>query len=107
PPCPSIDDFNNPVSTGIDQYGPIIDYGVAIFGNAILPWDLIVGHAARRQIGANAEIVLITVRGMPLTSHISAKSRSRFISNSAGHCADGCANSCPGRAANDSATDCA
>ena len=36
-----IDDFNDPMSTRIDQYGPIIDYGVAIL---VTPYSLLISH---------------------------------------------------------------
>ena len=49
----SIDDFNDSMGTRIDQHGAIIDNGVAILGDTVLPRDFVVGHATRGEVSAD------------------------------------------------------
>ena len=54
----SVDDLNDPMRRGIDQYRAII---IAIIGHAILTRHFVIGDAARRQVLADANLALIAI----------------------------------------------
>jgi hypothetical protein len=73
---------------GIDQYGAIIHDRVAILGDAILPRHLVIGHAARRQVRADANLTFVTIRRNMMFRHVAAKARPAIVGYAAGDGAD-------------------
>jgi hypothetical protein len=57
----SVDDLNDPMRRGIDQYRAIIDDRIAIIGHAILTRHFVIGDAARQQVLADANLALIAI----------------------------------------------
>src|SRR5918994_6133050 len=104
-PYISIDDFDDPMGAWIDQHRPVVDDGVAIFGDAIFARHFVIGHAARGQVSANPDFAIITIRVVPLARYISAEARTGLVRDATCHCADSSANGSSGRATHDSAAD--
>ena len=69
------------MSTRINQDGTVIHYSVTIFGDTVFSRHFIIGHAARRQVSANSDLTVVSVRLMPLTADIRAETRTRVVSN--------------------------
>ena len=65
-PYISIDDFDDPMSTRIDQNRLIVDNSVAILGDAVLARHFVVRHTARGQISANPDVSVIAIRAVLL-----------------------------------------
>src|SRR3954469_5305855 len=96
-----VDDFNDPVRARINQNRTIVHDSVTILGDTILSRHFIVGNAAGRQISANTDFTVISIRRMPLAAYIRTEARPRLVCNAARCGADRCADNRTGWAAHD------
>jgi hypothetical protein len=94
-----LDDFDYAPRAGVHQNRPIVDDRIAIFANAVLLRNLIIGDARFRKLSADPHVALITVRRAALFNHITAEARPLVYTQNARDAADDPAD----RAANDSA----
>src|ERR1700730_11471316 len=84
----SVDNLNDPMGRRIDQYCPIVDYGITISGNAVFARDFIVGNTRLRQILADPDFMLVAIRGNVPLRDVAAETRARIVGNAAGNSAD-------------------
>src|SRR6187200_3584735 len=68
-----LDDLHDRVGAGIDEHRPLVDDRIAIVANAVLSRDLVVGHAARRQPGADAHLLGVVVGRYAALDHVAAE----------------------------------
>jgi hypothetical protein len=70
-----LDDFHDAASMRINQHRSIVDDRIAIFASPVFLRYVVIGHARFRQLSANPDITLVTVRWPMLLNHIAPKSR--------------------------------
>src|SRR4051812_6843419 len=87
----------------LDQHGATVDDGVTVLTRrAILVRHFVIGHAAGRQNGADADVLAVAVGRTTLFDDIAAEARTivhtEYAGNAADHATDGAANNGADRA---------